>query len=122
MNRMQPLTEGQLRSLLEISKDDPKTHAIVTFMSRHFIRATELTMLKASDVCLEDRTISIKRLKGSISKIESFQPGDYEALSVWLAVKPKSLYLFPGRNGEKMDRKTVFNIFRAATRKAGIPR
>jgi integrase len=121
MKRMQALSEIQLESLKAVAKQDARLNAIVTLMSRHFIRASELTALKVSHVCLHSKTLSITRLKGSISKVEAFLPGDMEALSLWLAVKPTSPYLFPGRAG-RMTRQTLYNLFKDAAREAGIPR
>ena len=132
MKRMQPMTEEQLDRLRETANETgARERCLITLMTRHFIRASELagtdregnpTGLKVSDVNLRDGTITINRLKGSISKTEGLRPGEHDALVVWLKVKPASVWLFPGRNSdEPMDRKTVYNIFHDLCIKAGVP-
>jgi integrase len=126
------MTDQQLESLRQTAiATGSREAAMVALMTRHFIRASELagtdregnpTGLKVSDVNLRDGTITINRLKGSVSKTEALRPGEREALAGWLAVKRESLWLFPGRNeSQPMDRKTVYNIFHSLCVKAGVP-
>lgn len=132
MKRMQPMTEEQLDRLRETANGaGARERCLITLMTRHFIRASELagtdregnpTGLKVSDVNLRDGTLTINRLKGSISKTEALRPGERDALAAWLKAKPASVWLFPGRNSdEPMDRKTVYNIFHDLCIKAGVP-
>jgi integrase len=132
MKRMQPMTDDQLDRLrVTANQTGPREAAIIALMTRHFIRASELagtdregnpTGLKVSDVNLKDGTLTINRLKGSVSKTEALRPGEREALTAWLAVKPQSAWLFPGRDPSMpMDRKTVYNSFHRLCEKAGVP-
>jgi integrase len=132
MKRMQPMNEDQLNRLRVVANETgPREAAIVALMTRHFIRASELagtdaegnpTGLRVSDINLKDGTVTITRLKRSISKTEAFRPGEREALEAWLRVKPESKWLFPGRNAdEPMDRKTTYNVYHRLCIKAGIP-
>jgi integrase len=132
MKKMQPMTEEEINRLrLVANQAGPRESAIIALMTRHFIRASELagttrngklTGLKVSDVNLRDNTVTITRLKGSVTKTEALRPGEREILQSWLAVKPESKWLFPGRIAdEPMDRKTVYNIFHALCLKAEIP-
>jgi integrase/recombinase XerD len=132
MRKMQPMTEDHLDRLRKVAIEaGPREAALIALMTRHFIRASELagtdregnpTGLKVSDVNLRDNTVTISRLKGSVSKTEALRPGEREILTAWLQVKPESKWLFPGRIAdEPMDRKTVYNIFHGLCVKAGIP-
>lgn len=132
MKRMQPMNEEQ-RDRLRVAANEtgPREAAMIALMTRHFIRASELagtdaegnpTGLRVSDINLKDGTVTITRLKRSISSTEAFRPGEKEALEAWLQVKPESKWLFPGRNAdEPMDRKTTYNIYHSLCLKAGIP-
>lgn len=132
MKRMQPMTNEQMIRLRNVANETgERENCLVALMTRHFIRASELagtdregnpTGLKTSDVNLKDGTITITRLKGSVSKTEALRPGEREALQTWLARKPESKWLFPGRiESQPMDRKTVYRIFHDLCIKAGIP-
>ena len=132
MKRMQPMTDQQLEALrAQATATGPREAAIIALLTHHFLRASELagrdhegrpTGLRVQDVNLKDGTLTIARLKGSISKTEAFRPGDREALEAWLKVKPASVWLFPGRYAsEPLDRKSIYNIFHSLCIKADIP-
>lgn len=133
MKRQQPMSETQLESLRKTAGETgPREAAIVALLTRHFIRASELsgrnsegnfTGLKTSDVNLKDGTIYIRRLKGSKSQTESFRDlEEKRILASWIAAKPDSIWLFPGRTIDApMDRKTVYNIYHNLCEKAGVP-
>jgi site-specific recombinase XerD len=132
MKRMQPMTEEQLVSLRKTAKESgAREHALITLMTCHFIRASELagkdaegnpTGLKTADLNLKDNTISITRLKGSISTTEALMPGESDALAAWLKIKPESAWLFPGRSPEyPMTRRQIYNLFHDLCVTAGVP-
>jgi integrase len=115
------MTTEQVARLIQVARQaGPREYAIIILMSHHFIRASELTQMKVSDANLADQTVSITRLKGSVSKVESMMPGDAEALQAWLKVKPVSPFLFPGRAG-RMTRQQVYNIYRGLAEQAALP-
>lgn len=133
MKRMEPLTDKQLENLRQTANQTgAREAAIIALMTRHFIRASELagtdakgnsTGIKVSDVNLRDGTLTIRRLKRSISRTETFRDAEERTiLEAWLAVKPASVWLFPGRCvTEPLDRRSVYNIFHALAVKAGVP-
>jgi integrase len=132
MKRMQPMTREHLEALRKTANETgAKEACLIALMTRHIIRCSEVagtdaegrpTGLKKSDINLLDGTIHITRLKRSNSTTEALRPGERDVLQAWLAVKPESPWLFPGRNlDEPMDRKTTFNIYRSLCRKAGVP-
>jgi integrase/recombinase XerD len=125
MNRMHPMTDTQLASLREAAAlAGPRETALVTLMTQHAMRASEVTGLKVSAVNFKDDTLSISRLKGSVSKVERMTPDTRAALAAWLAVKPAGEYLFPGsstRGTGQLSRQQLYNIFRGLAEAAGIP-
>lgn len=121
MRKQQPLSDTHLKALRnEADHTGEREAAMIALLTRHFIRASELTALKTADVSVRDQTIFISRLKGSVSQTEPIGAPVAARLEAWLKVKPESVYLFPGRAG-KMDRKNVYNIFRDLSEKAGCP-
>ena len=132
MKRMQPMTETQVESLRQKALESgPREAALVSLLTRHFIRASELagtdregnpTGLKTGDVNLKDGTLTVHRLKGSISKTEGLRAGEAEILDAWLKAKPESVWLFPGRNPEyPMTRRQVYNLFHDLCVSANVP-
>jgi integrase/recombinase XerD len=121
MRKMEPMTLEQTASLRQVAKaSGTREHALVSLMLSHFVRASEVTGLLAGAVDLKAKTVTITRLKGSLTKTEALLPGEAEALAAWLAVKPVSPYLFPGRAG-RMSRQQLFNIFEGLCTQAGVP-
>ena len=132
MNRMQPMTNEQVEALRTVaSATGPREAALVSIMTRHFIRASELagtdregnpTGLKTTSINPRDNTITITRLKGSNSKTEALRPGEADILRAWLAAKPESVWLFPGRNADlPMTRRQVYNLFHDLCVRSGLP-
>jgi integrase/recombinase XerD len=123
MIRQEPMNDAHLKALLAVAtKDGPRSRCMLTIASRHFVRASELANIRVADVNLRDGSIMVRRLKGSISKVESLQPGDREALETWLAVKPKSAFLFPSPDPNKpLSRAQIYNVFRRLAETAGVP-
>jgi integrase/recombinase XerD len=132
MKRMEPMTQSHVESLRKTANESgPRAAAIVALLTRHFIRASELagtdaegnlTGIKTKDVDLTAGTIRINRLKGSETFVDRLTSVEAEVLARWIATKPTSIWLFPGRNSEEpMDRRTVYNIFHGLALKAGIP-
>jgi type 1 fimbriae regulatory protein FimB len=132
MHRMQPMTLEQAQALRQTAQQaGVREHAIISLMLSHFIRASELagtdregtpTGLRVSDLNMRDGSITIRRLKGSVTKTEGLMTGEREALAAWLQIKPESEWLFPGRDITKpMTRRQVGNIFHDLCLRAGIP-
>jgi integrase len=123
MIRQEPMNDANLKTLLAVATEDgPRSRCMLTLASRHFVRASELANIRVADVNLRDGSITINRLKGSVSKTEALQPGDLEALTAWLAVKPRSSFLFPSADPSKpLSRVSVYRLFRALAETAGVP-
>ncbi len=136
-----PLDLTQLKAVLETSVHfGARTHAMFMLCARHGLRTTELAEVKLDDINMRDKTIRVRSLKGSFTKVEAMLPGDFEALQVWLDERashanPASELLFPShrvhtrahKNGEHarhedaLSRTGIYNIFRKVLEAAGMP-
>jgi len=115
------MTDSQLAGLKKVAASNPRNRALIALLTGTAMRASEVTALLESDINFKDNTLSVRRLEGSVSKVEAMPLETREALEAWLAVKPESDYVFPGRFGQEMTRQQLYNIYRALTEKAGIP-
>jgi integrase/recombinase XerD len=121
MKRQQPMTDSQLVHLKSAAANNPRDRALIALLTGTAMRASEATALQVAHVNFKDNTLAVQRLKGSVSKVEAMPRETREALEAWLAVKPQSDYVFPGRFGQEMTRQQLYNIYRAITEKAGVP-
>jgi type 1 fimbriae regulatory protein FimB len=104
--------------------------AMVLLAYRHGLRASEVCDLKLSSVDLRAGSITIHRLKGSLSQVQPLyqhrgQPllDETKAARAWLRGRRAdgSDYLFTSQKGGRLDRTQFFRIFRAYAEAAGLP-
>jgi type 1 fimbriae regulatory protein FimB len=104
--------------------------AMVLVAYRHGLRASEVCGLKLSEIDLKAGSISIRRLKGSLSQVQPLyqhrgQPllDEMSALRTWLRVRQAdgSEFLFTSQKGGRLDRTQFFRIFRTCAEAAGLP-
>jgi type 1 fimbriae regulatory protein FimE len=97
---------------------------------RHGLRASEVCGLKLADIDLKAGSISIRRLKGSLSTVQPLyahrgQPllDEMFALRAWLRERGSdgSDYLFTSQKGSKLDRTQFFRVFQAIAEIATLP-
>lgn len=97
---------------------------------KHGMRASEIIGLRLDDLRLDDRQITIRRLKGSIRTEQALTelPGqpllsERRMLTRWLKERGDnpSQYLFPSAKGARLSRVQFFRLFQTAARKAGLP-
>ncbi len=105
--------------------------AMVLLAYRHGLRASEVCGLKLADIDLKVGSVSIRRLKGSLSQVQPLyqhrgQPllDEMAALRAWLKTRPAdgSDFLFTSQKGGKLDRTQFFRVFRSVAESAGLPR
>jgi type 1 fimbriae regulatory protein FimB len=103
--------------------------AMVLLAYRHGMRASEVCYLKLADIDLKAGSVSIRRLKGSLSQVQPLyqhrgQPllDEMAALRAWLKARPAdgSDFLFTSQKGGRLDRTQFFRIFRACAETAGL--
>ncbi len=100
---------------------------LLTF--RHALRSQEARQLKLADVDLDAMSISITRVKGSRSGVQSLdrhrgEPAldEVAALRAWLKMRVEdgSQILFPSQKGGMLTRMQLLRLFRKYARAAGV--
>lgn len=88
------------------------------------LRRAEFTKLREDDIDLNRRMLRVSRAKRQDKPKVEFIPlndDDVRILSVWLKIKPKSLWLFPGRTtDESISGSTCWYRMSVIGKKAGI--
>src|ERR1700680_878066 len=115
------LSPNDVRSILEQAREASTRDwcmFLVTF--RHALRSQEARQLKLSDIDLDNLTITIARVKGSRSGVQSLDRHKGEptldeivALRAWLKdrVEDGSQILFPSQKGGAMSRMQFLRLF-----------
>jgi len=124
------LTPEEILAVLKNAKArSTRAWAMMLVAYRHGLRASEVCSLRIADVDLKAGSISIRRLKGSLSQVQPVyqhrgQPllDELKALRTWLRERPAdgSDFLFNSQKGGKLDRTQFFRIFRACAESAGL--
>ena len=125
------LTPEEILAVLKTArKRSVRDWAMILLAYRHGLRASEVCGLKIADIDLKAGSISIRRLKGSLSQVQPLyqhrgQPllDEMAALRAWLKTRPAdgSDFLFTSQKGGRLDRTQFFRIFRAFAETAGLP-
>jgi site-specific recombinase XerD len=125
------LSSEQMLQILQVAtnKYGPREHCMFLLAAMHGLRASEIALLKVSDV--QDGQIDVKRLKDSLHTIQPLQThfnpllDEPTVLAAWLAERGDadgSIFLFTSRQGSAMSRRQVYRLFEAIAIRAGIPR
>lgn len=117
---MKALTQEELNRLLN-SITDARLRCMVLLGFRHGMRASELCGLKRADIDLLNGSITVRRLKGSITTVQPLGSDEKELLAHTLSTSLRSPYAFVMRSGRPIHRGTFWRQFKAACLAAGIP-
>lgn len=128
--RISYMTAEQLERFLQAAKEfGPREHAMFLFAVAHGARAQEICNLRVSDINFHNEQVHIARLKGSLPstqmllKVKGNSLFDEKAvLKAWLAVREPDAnnFVFNSQKSTQMNRITIFKLFRAIARKAGL--
>ena len=128
--RISYMNTEQLERFLKTAKEyGLREHAMFLFAVAHGARAQEICNLKISDVNFHNEQVHIARLKGSLPstqtllKVKGNSLFDEKAvLKAWLNVRQADAgeYVFNSQKSVQLNRVTVFRLFRAIARKAGL--
>jgi integrase len=100
-------TPEELKRLLAVIRDK-RDRAIFLVGYRHGLRASEIGLLRTSDLDLKGLRLMIHRVKGSHSGEHPVQPDEARALKAYLRSRPaKSSILFPSRRNVPISRRTL---------------
>ena len=115
------LTQDELRNLLKVI-DNKRDKAIFLPAYRHGLRASEIGLLKLSDVDLTNGRIRIDRLKNSQGGEHLLLPDEIRILKAWLKERDSNIIsLFPSSRGTPIHRRTLDYMIKKYGAKAGIP-
>ncbi len=115
------LTFDETRRLFEniTSKRDK---AIFLLAYRHGLRASEIGLLRHSDLDLKTLRVMIHRKKGSLSGEHPLQADEVRVLKAYLKTRNDSLpYLFPSRKGSPISRAMLDVLIKGYGEKVKLP-
>jgi integrase len=129
--RVSYMDAEQLEGFLRAAKaHGPREHAMFLFAVAHGARASEICNLRISDVNFKTEQVHIARLKGSLDSTQTLLRvkgsslfNETVALKAWLDVRKPDAdnFVFNSQKSTRLNRVTVFKLFRAIARAAGLP-
>jgi len=129
-NVPQALSAEQVKAILkEARQHSARDWCLLLLTFRHALRSQEARTLKLADIDLENSTITIARVKGSRSGVQSLDRHRGEpildeilALRSWLRerVDDGSRMLFPSQKGGAMSRMQFLRVFRKYALAVGV--
>lgn len=128
--RISYMSGEQLDRFLKAAKEyGPREHAMFLFAVAHGARAQEICNLRIPDINFHNEQIHIARLKGSLPSTQTLLKvkgnslfDEKAALKAWLAVREPDAdnCVFNSQKSTQLNRVTIFKLFRAIARKAGL--
>jgi integrase len=125
------MSNEQLEKFLKAAKEyGPREHAMFLFAVAHGARVSEIAKLRISDINFKSEQVHIARLKGSLDSTQNLlkvkgNPLFNEATVVktWLDARQPDAdnYVFNSQKSTRLDRVTIYKLFKAIARKAGLP-
>jgi site-specific recombinase XerD len=102
---------------------DKRDKAIFLLAYRHGLRASEIGLLRVSDLDLKRLRVMLHRLKGSLSGEHPLQADEARALKAWLKSRDTdSPILFPSRRGLPISRQMLDVLIKSYGEEAAIPK
>lgn len=102
---------------------DKRDKAIFLLAYRHGLRASEIGLLRVSDLDLRRLRVMLHRLKGSLSGEHPLQADEARTLKAWLKSRDTdSPLLFPSRRGLPISRQMLDVLMKGYGKEAAIPK
>lgn len=102
---------------------DKRDKAIFLLAYRHGLRASEVGLLRVSDLDLIRLRVMLHRLKGSLSGEHPLQADEARTLKAWLKSRDTdSPILFPSRRGLPISRQMLDVLMKGYGEEAAIPK
>lgn len=115
------LTQDELKRLFGVI-ESKRDKAIFLIAYRHGLRASEVGLIKDTDIDREKWRINIVRLKNSLGAVHPMQPDEVKAVKAWMKERTNSTpCLFPSQRGLPISRFTLDKIMKAYGKRADIP-
>jgi integrase/recombinase XerD len=129
-SRISYMSTEQLDRFLQAAKEyGPREHAMFLFAVAHGARAQEIANLRLSDINFKNEQVHIARLKGSLDSTQHLLKvkgkslfNEAAVLKAWLDVREEDAdnFVFNSQKSTQMNRVTVYKLFKAIARKAGL--
>jgi type 1 fimbriae regulatory protein FimB len=130
-SRISYMDNSQLQRFLQAAKaHGPREHAMFLFAVAHGARASEICNLRILDLNFKSEQVHIARLKGSLDSMQTLLRvkgsrlfNETVALKAWLDVRKSDSdnFVFNSQKAIRLNRITVYKLFRAIARAAGLP-
>lgn len=102
---------------------DKRDKAIFLLAYRHGLRASEVGLLRVSDLDLKRLRVMFHRLKGSLAGEHPLQADEARSLKAWLKSRDTdSPILFPSRRGLPISRQMLDVLMKGYAEEAAIPK
>ncbi len=102
---------------------DKRDKAIFLLAYRHGLRASEVGLLRVSDLDLKRLRVMLHRLKGSLSGEHPLQADEARVLKAWLKSRDTdSPILFPSRRGLPISRQMLDVLMKGYAEEIAIPK
>ena len=128
--RISYMSSEQLQRFLQTAKEfGPREHAMFLFAVAHGARASEIANLRITDINFKTEQVHIARLKGSLASTQNLLKvkgnslfNEAAALKAWLELRKTDAdnYVFNSQKSTQLNRVTVFKLFRAIAKQAGL--
>jgi site-specific recombinase XerD len=116
------LTEDEIGRLFHELSDRARNKAIFLVAYRHGLRASEIGLLRTSDIDFKRLRIMVHRLKGSYSGEHPMQPDEAKAIKAHLRERAdESQILFTSNRNDPISRRTLDWLMKTYGLKAAIP-
>jgi integrase len=128
---MKAITPEEMIRVLRVASKSKRSHAMILLAFRYGMRASEVCGLKLADVDFKNSSITIRRLKGSLTTTAPLYPHAGQplmsvsrVLKAWMNERPYdgSDYVFTSQKGGKLDRTAFFRVFQSTAERAGLPK
>jgi integrase len=130
-SRISYMDNSQLEGFLQAAKaQGPREQAMFLFAVAHGARASEICNLRISDLNFKSEQVHIARLKGSLDSTQTLLRvkgsallNETAVLKAWLDVRKPDAdnFVFNSQKATRLSRITVYKLFRAIARAAGLP-
>jgi type 1 fimbriae regulatory protein FimB/type 1 fimbriae regulatory protein FimE len=119
------LTESEMSKLLVALKANRHGHRdwlIGLLIYRHGLRVSEACDLRWDDIDLAKRTITVRRLKGSVDSVHYLERDELAGLKrLQREQEPKSAYVFTNERGQPFGRMGIARMIERAGEAAKLP-
>lgn len=115
------LTPPQINKLISVI-DNLMDEVLITTAISTGIRRHDITMILDSNINHEQNYIEFnEKKKGGKIKRTYISKETSNLIKKWQNIKPRSKYLFPGRNNKPISDKTAYNKLQKYLERAGLP-